>query len=132
MINYQYQAPWVYIDNGKNQQHYKVEFKKSEWLICDQQQQYRIESKMKQRLHSRANPTQGGIISPMPATIVAIFKHNGDIMVEGEPLMVLEAMKMEHTIYAPFSGTIKQLFYSIGQQVQEGQQLLELTEKSDS
>lgn len=132
VINYQYQAPWVYIDNGQNLQHYKVEFKNSEWLICDQQQQYRIETKMKQRLHSLANQTPDGIISPMPATIVAIFKRNGDIMIEGEPLMVLEAMKMEHTIYAPFSGTIKQLFYTIGQQVQEGQQLLELTEKSDS
>ena len=66
-------------------------------------------------------------MAPMPATIVAILKNQGDFIAQGEPLLILEAMKMEHTIYAPHDGMIKHLFYKMGQQVQEGQQLIELS-----
>jgi 3-methylcrotonyl-CoA carboxylase alpha subunit len=62
----------------------------------------------------------------MPATVVAILKNKGDHVKAGDRLMVLEAMKMEHTIQAPRDGVLNDIFYEIGSQVQEGAELLAL------
>ena len=61
----------------------------------------------------------------MPATIVALYKNSVDSIQKGEAILVLEAMKMEHTLYAPQDGQIKTVFYQIGQQVQDGSDLIE-------
>lgn len=66
------------------------------------------------------------LTAPMPATIVAILKKQGDVIKKGEQLIVLEAMKMEHTIHAPKDGIVAELFYDIGAQVNEGAELLTL------
>lgn len=70
--------------------------------------------------------TKGQLTAPMPATVVAILKKEGDIVKAGERLLVLEAMKMEHSIHAPHDGILEELFYSVGAQVHEGAELLSL------
>jgi biotin carboxyl carrier protein len=50
----------------------------------------------------------------------------GDQVAEGAPLMLLEAMKMEFSIKAPFNGTVKKLCVQEGQQLSPGQQLVEV------
>lgn len=79
--------------------------------------------------HSAA--PKGQLTAPMPATVVAILKKIGEQVKAGEQLIVLEAMKMEHTIHAPMDGTLSDIFYSVGAQVNEGAELLSLSE-SDS
>lgn len=64
------------------------------------------------------------IISPMPANIVALYRKVGDSIEKGDALLVLEAMKMEHTIYAPGNGIVAEIYYQTGQQVQEGKEIL--------
>ena len=64
------------------------------------------------------------ITSPMPANLVALYKKLGDSIEKGEALLVVEAMKMEHTIYAPGDGIITDIHYQTGQQVAEGQEIL--------
>lgn len=76
----------------------------------------------------QATTNTGQLTAPMPATIVAILKNKGDVVKEGERLMVLEAMKMEHTIHAPKNGILAELYYEVGSQVQEGAKLLALQE----
>ncbi|CDZ77473.1 Acetyl-/propionyl-coenzyme A carboxylase alpha chain [Legionella massiliensis] len=71
---------------------------------------------------------KGQLTAPMPATVVAILKSIGDKVKEGESLIVLEAMKMEHTIHAPKDGILAELFYEVGSQVNEGAELLALKE----
>jgi 3-methylcrotonyl-CoA carboxylase alpha subunit len=71
---------------------------------------------------------KGQLTAPMPATIVAILKSKGDHVKAGESLIVLEAMKMEHTIHAPIDGVLADIFYSVGSQVNEGCELLSLRE----
>lgn len=66
------------------------------------------------------------LTSPMPGTIVAILKNKGDWVKTGDRLMVLEAMKMEHAILAPRDGLIADVFFTLGEQVQEGIELLVL------
>lgn len=67
---------------------------------------------------------KGQLTAPMPATVVAVLKKRGDFVKAGESLMVLEAMKMEHTIHAPKDGIIKKVCYPLGAQVSEGSELL--------
>ncbi|CEK09863.1 acetyl/propionyl/methylcrotonyl-CoA carboxylase subunit alpha [Legionella hackeliae] len=69
---------------------------------------------------------KGQLTAPMPATVVAILKNIGDKVKEGDSLIVLEAMKMEHTIHSPRDGVLAELFYDVGSQVNEGAELLAL------
>ncbi len=83
------------------------------------------------KLDSQATLHQGQLTAPMPATVVAILKKIGEQVKAGERLIILEAMKMEHTIHAPTDGVLLDIFYAVGAQVSEGAELLSLSE-SDS
>ncbi|QPC99196.1 acetyl/propionyl/methylcrotonyl-CoA carboxylase subunit alpha [Qipengyuania soli] len=60
----------------------------------------------------------GDIIAPMPGKVIAVDVADGDTVTAGQRLMVLEAMKMEHALTAPFDGTVTGLSVSAGSQVQ--------------
>ena len=75
--------------------------------------------------HSSAH--KGQLTAPMPATVVAILKKVGEEVKAGDRLIVLEAMKMEHTIHAPADGILLDIFYTVGAQVNEGVELLSLS-----
>ena len=64
------------------------------------------------------------LVAPMPATVVAILKKVGDIVQLGDSLLVLEAMKMEHTIRAPYAGVVREICYELGAQVAESAELI--------
>jgi len=69
---------------------------------------------------------EGGLVAPMPGAVVAVLATEGDAVTEGDALLVVEAMKMEHTIVAPSDGTVTEIFYGVGDQVEEGDALLSL------
>ncbi|GAB3258439.1 acetyl/propionyl/methylcrotonyl-CoA carboxylase subunit alpha [Chitinimonas naiadis] len=69
----------------------------------------------------------GGLTAPMPGTVVAVHVAKGDVVEKGTPLMILEAMKMEHTILAPHAGTVAEVFFQKGEQVKEGSALLDIS-----
>jgi 3-methylcrotonyl-CoA carboxylase alpha subunit len=66
----------------------------------------------------------GQLTAPMPSKIVAVMVAVGDHVERGAPLVILEAMKMEHTITAPTDGVVAKLAYAVGDMVSEGQELL--------
>ena len=66
----------------------------------------------------------GGLTAPMPGKIISIAVKAGDTVEKGQPLLVMEAMKMEHTISAPADGKVAEVFYAIGDQVTEGAELV--------
>ncbi|MEP7057158.1 MAG: biotin carboxylase N-terminal domain-containing protein [Caldimonas sp.] len=68
----------------------------------------------------------GRLTAPMPGKVIAFLAGVGDKVAAGQPLAVMEAMKMEHTIAAPRDGTIEELLYVVGDQVDEGGELLRL------
>ncbi|WP_145150622.1 acetyl/propionyl/methylcrotonyl-CoA carboxylase subunit alpha [Pseudomonas oryzihabitans] len=70
----------------------------------------------------------GGLTAPMNASVVAVSVAVGDTVEAGAPLVVLEAMKMEHSIRAPRAGVVGALFCSPGELVAEGTPLIELDE----
>jgi 3-methylcrotonyl-CoA carboxylase alpha subunit len=67
----------------------------------------------------------GGLTAPMPGKVVALLAQPGQKVDKGAPLLILEAMKMEHTITAPTAGTIKAFCYAAGEQVSDGAALVE-------
>ncbi len=66
----------------------------------------------------------GGLVAPMPGKVVAVLVAAGATVSRGQPLMVMEAMKMEHTIAAPADGVVAELLHQVGDQVAEGAALL--------
>jgi len=68
----------------------------------------------------------GRLTAPMPGKVVSFSVKAGDTVTKGQPLAVMEAMKMEHTIAAPADGTVAELLYAPGDQVNEGAELLRL------
>ncbi len=67
-----------------------------------------------------------GLISPMPGVITQIWVNPNQEIQKGEKLMAVEAMKMEHIITAPYSGKVQHIFYSVGEQVTQGSELLSI------
>ncbi|MCK9516671.1 MAG: acetyl/propionyl/methylcrotonyl-CoA carboxylase subunit alpha [Ottowia sp.] len=66
----------------------------------------------------------GSLTAPMPGKVVSFAVKAGDKVSKGQPLAVMEAMKMEHTISAPLDGIVGELLYAPGDQVAEGAELL--------
>ncbi len=62
----------------------------------------------------------GRLTAPMPGKVIQVMVESGAIVQQGDPLLVLEAMKMEQTILAPADGEVSEVHYAVGDQVEEG------------
>lgn len=67
-----------------------------------------------------------GVRSPMTGRVVAVHVQEGDIVEKGQPLVVVEAMKMEHVLRAPRAGQVRKVACTAGQLVEGGAELVEL------
>jgi len=77
--------------------------------------------------HAGDSPSEGGrLTAPMPGKLVAFLAKAGDTVTKGQPLAVMEAMKMEHTISSPRDGKVAELLFAVGDQVGDGAELLKL------
>ncbi len=74
----------------------------------------------------RGDDAGGRLTAPMPGKVIALLAEPGKRVERGAPLLVLEAMKMEHTIKAPRAGVVKAFRFEPGDQVSEGVELVEL------
>jgi len=82
--------------------------------------------------HAGEEPRQGGhLTAPMSGAIVAVLVKAGDTVARGAPLLILEAMKMEHTIVAPTAGTVSAIHYRQGDQVPEGADLIDVEAEAE-
>ncbi len=68
---------------------------------------------------------EGGLLAPMPGNVIALLVREGTRVEKGAPLLILEAMKMEHTIMAPTKGTVKSFHFAVGDPVSDGAELVE-------
>jgi biotin carboxyl carrier protein len=67
------------------------------------------------------------ITAPMPGKVLKVLVRDGDLVEAGQPLIVLEAMKMETTLYAESAATVKKLHVSAGQMVDHGAVIIEFS-----
>ena len=68
----------------------------------------------------------GSLAAPMPGKVIQVMTKAGAKVAKGDALLILEAMKMEHTITAPADGVVKEIHYGAGEQVLEGAELITL------
>ena len=76
----------------------------------------------------RDTTDQGGLTAPMNGTMVSVLVSVGELVQKDQPLLIMEAMKMEHTIKAPFDGVIGEIYFNPGDMVNGGIELLALLE----
>jgi 3-methylcrotonyl-CoA carboxylase alpha subunit len=79
-----------------------------------------------------AGAAAGGLTTPLPGVVSAVAVQEGQTVAAGEVLMVIEAMKMEHSITAPFDGVVRTIHFARGDRVPEGSELLALSRIGDS
>ena len=72
------------------------------------------------------------VIAPMPGLVKVVFAEAGEKVAKDQPLLILEAMKMEHTLKAPRDGMVGDLLVEEGEQVTDGTILLALKEEADA
>jgi len=70
--------------------------------------------------------SDGRAVAPMPGQIIAVFAKAGDAVKRDQAILILEAMKMEHTIVAPVDGRLERLSLSVGDRVTEGAELFQI------
>jgi acetyl-CoA/propionyl-CoA carboxylase biotin carboxyl carrier protein len=88
------------------------------WPVSEQPRTLRTED---------AHAHDGDITSPMPGSVIAVHAEAGTPVTKGQPLVVVEAMKMEHTLSAPLDGTLAELHVRVGQQVKVDELLAVVT-----
>jgi 3-methylcrotonyl-CoA carboxylase alpha subunit len=98
----------VYFDVFESERHTRLEW-------CDP---------LKVELSQHAE--SGKLTAPMPGKIVAVHVEAGSNVQRGTLLLVMEAMKMEYSIQATYDGMVEEIFYSVGDQVSEGSELIRI------
>ena len=83
----------------------------------------------RQNGHHGAAVGDGAVLSPMPGKIIAVAVSDGQTVSRGQKLLTLEAMKMEHTLTAPFDGVVAELKAVVGAQVQVEALLVRIEEQ---
>jgi 3-methylcrotonyl-CoA carboxylase alpha subunit len=78
------------------------------------------------------DPVSGRLTAPMPGRVVQVLVSFGDAVRQGQPMMVVEAMKMEHTITAPRDGIIAAVHFAPGEPVEEGAVLIALADGDEA
>jgi len=94
--------------------------------LCLRGREWKFELHATGQAEDDSAAAQGKLVAPMPGSIIALQVSVGDTVQPGDLLMVLEAMKMEHSIVASAEATVSEIFFAVGDQVEEGQQLLSL------
>ncbi|MFL1516314.1 acetyl/propionyl/methylcrotonyl-CoA carboxylase subunit alpha [Pseudomonas prosekii] len=114
-------------DNGVRRQHRAIRRGDSLYLQW-QGELRRVEAYDPIAAVESSHSHQGGLTAPMNGSIVRVLVEAGQTVEAGAQLVVLEAMKMEHSIRAPHAGVIKALYCQEGEMVSEGSALVELEE----
>ena len=73
----------------------------------------------------------GSLLAPMPGTVVSVAVEQGQQVEAGQPVLVLEAMKMQHTVRAPGAGTVTEIDVKPGAQVAAGEVLAVVEESAE-
>jgi propionyl-CoA carboxylase alpha chain len=79
----------------------------------------------------RSAAAQGSLLAPMPGSVVRVHAVTGAAVHAGDTLVVLEAMKMEHSIRAPHDGVVGSVAVRVGQQVETGAMLVVVEEQTE-
>ena len=69
------------------------------------------------------------LTEPMPGTILDVLVSQGDEVISGQALLIMEAMKMEHRITAPKDGIIETIHFQVGERCEQGDSLITMVDE---
>jgi acetyl-CoA/propionyl-CoA carboxylase, biotin carboxylase, biotin carboxyl carrier protein len=98
--------------------------------IADERGTWHLREAEETKIHRAADTRQAEVLSPMPGNVIAVQVDSGAEVSEGDVVVVVEAMKMEHSLAAPVSGRVE-LLVSVGDQVTVDQVLARLVPESE-
>jgi acetyl-CoA/propionyl-CoA carboxylase, biotin carboxylase, biotin carboxyl carrier protein len=113
---------------GRRREYRWAEADRHLW-IADERGAWHIREAEEQKIHRAAGERAAEVVSPMPGSVIAVPVSSGDEVVEGDVVVVVEAMKMEHSLAAPVSGRVE-ISVSVGDQVTVDQVLARLVPES--
>ena len=96
--------------------------------IADERGTWHLREAEEQKIHRAVGERQAEIVSPMPGSVIAVQVGSGTEVSEGDTVVVVEAMKMEHSLAAPVSGRVEVLV-SVGEQVKVDQVLARIKDQ---
>jgi 3-methylcrotonyl-CoA carboxylase alpha subunit len=103
----------------------------SDWIVFQAGVPYLVRLKPALDFALSSSTHVGAVTAPMPGKIVALLVTAGTKVKTGQALLVMEAMKMEHTITAPRDTTVKAFVYAVGDQVSEGANLIDFADSEN-
>ncbi len=89
-------------------------------MLFDRGNAWEIRQPTTQTAQSSSSTGDGSILSPLPGLITSVDIQPGQKVAKGDRLVIVEAMKMEHTLRAPFDGLIEAIKVAVGSKVSEG------------
>lgn len=122
-----HQGHWYFSKNGHRRQAH-ILATSAEIGVMTEHAQVRF-LRYQVALDQGTTTSAGGLTAPMNGTIVQVLVKPGDQVTAEQPLVIMEAMKMEYTIRAPQAGLVDQVYYQAGDLVSDGAELIRLTEE---
>ena len=101
------------------------------WVMCESNT-LKLEIRQRTRSITSSGTSDGSVRSAMPGKVTAILVTSGEKVEEGQPLLTLEAMKMEHTLTSPRGGIVSSFDIQNGQQVMEQELLMKIDPVPDA
>lgn len=122
-----HQGHWYFSKNGHRRQAH-ILATSAEIGVMTEHAQVRF-LRYQVALDQGTTTSAGGLTAPMNGTIVQVLVKPGDQVTAEQPLVIMEAMKMEYTIRAPQAGLVEHVYYQAGDLVSDGAELIRLTEE---
>ncbi|MGJ3238320.1 MAG: biotin carboxylase N-terminal domain-containing protein [Anaerolineae bacterium] len=124
---------WTLEIDGHRQKVHTVSGINDQWWIQFAGKSYRLDWQSPlPNPATRQVRSQGSLRAPMPGKIISVLVSVGQEVSAGATLMIMEAMKMEHRIQAPYAGTVTHIVYNLDDSVQQDDELLTITAHGDS
>ncbi len=124
LCDHQFRFSWNHhVVNINSDYPYQVFIKNQHLVVFHQGEQWQFS--LQNPAFSEQNISDAfQVRSPMPGTLVAVYVKPGQKVLAGEKLLVMEAMKMEHTLLAPHEAIIKAVLYQPGDRINEGTEII--------
>lgn len=117
---------WSLVVDGHRQSLAVIQQNETIWWVHADGQSYRLDWQDPLPVPQKDANVEGSLRAPMPGQVIKVQVEGGQHVKQGDVLMILEAMKMEHRIIAPYDGVVSAIRYKVGQAVQADAILLGL------
>lgn len=119
---------WLEVNHEVISLAYKLDAKTGVYSVVSDNMTFSFET---QKVKKSSSAGEGSLVAPMPGKIFKVEVKVGQKVSQGQTLLIMEAMKMEHPIKAPYDGVVEKILFNAGTQVDGGAQLIEVAKEDE-